>query len=132
MSEKCVLGKWLIEEPYALIGHVRFCEGLLRLEPLIAKQYMMKGCEKVETKSTRRIIMTTAKLFENGRSQAVRLPKEYRFSGNEVSINKIGDVVILMPQDNKWAGFMESLELFTDDFMKDGREQPENQEREIL
>ena len=75
--------------------------------------------------------MTTAKLFENGRSQAVRLPKEYRFSGNEVSINKIGDVVILMPQDNKWAGFMESLELFTDDFMKDGREQPENQEREI-
>lgn len=55
MSEKCVLGKWLIEEPYALIGHVRFCEGLLRLEPLIAKQYMMKGCEKVETKSTRRI-----------------------------------------------------------------------------
>lgn len=76
--------------------------------------------------------MTTAKLFENGRSQAVRLPKEYRFSGNEVSINKIGDVVILMPQDNKWAGFMESLELFTDDFMKDEREQPENQEREIL
>lgn len=54
ISEKCVLGKWLIEEPYALIGHVRFCEGLLRLEPLIAKQYMMKGCEKVETKSTRR------------------------------------------------------------------------------
>lgn len=54
ISEKCLLGKWLIEEPYALIGHVRFCEGLLRLEPLIAKQYMMKGCEKVETKSTRR------------------------------------------------------------------------------
>lgn len=58
ISEKCVLGKWLIEEPYALIGHVRFCEGLLRLEPLIAKQYMMKGCEKVETKSTRRIYVS--------------------------------------------------------------------------
>lgn len=56
ISEKCVLGKWLIEEPYALIGHVRFCEGLLRLEPLIAKQYMVKGCEKVETKSTRRVM----------------------------------------------------------------------------
>ena len=56
ISEKCVLGKWLIEEPYALIGHVRFCEGLLRLEPLIAKQYMMKGCEKVETKSARRVM----------------------------------------------------------------------------
>ena len=38
ISEKCLLGEWLIEEPYALIGHVRFCEGLLRLEPLIAKR----------------------------------------------------------------------------------------------
>ena len=33
MSDKCLLGEWLIEEPYALIGHVRFCEGLLRLTP---------------------------------------------------------------------------------------------------
>ena len=39
ISDKCLLGEWLIEEPYALIGHVRFCEGLLRLEPLIAKEY---------------------------------------------------------------------------------------------
>lgn len=39
ISEKCLLGEGLIEEPYALIGHVRFCEGLLRLEPLIAKEY---------------------------------------------------------------------------------------------
>ena len=54
ICNNCLLGERLIEEPYALIGHVRFCEGLLRLEPLIAKQYMMKGCEKVETKSTRR------------------------------------------------------------------------------
>ena len=46
ICNKCLLGEWLIEEPYALIGHVRFCEGLLRLEPLIAKQYMMKGSEK--------------------------------------------------------------------------------------
>ena len=44
--------------------------------------------------------MTTAKLFENGRSQAVRLPKECRFSGDEVAINKVGDVVILMPKGN--------------------------------
>ena len=40
--------------------------------------------------------MMTAKLFENGRSQAVRLPKECRFSGDEVAVNKIGDIVILM------------------------------------
>ena len=59
----------------------------------------------------------TAKLFENGCSQAVRLPKECRFDGDEVLIDKVGDVVILMPKDHKWAGFLNSLDLFSDDFM---------------
>ena len=76
--------------------------------------------------------MMTAKLFENGRSQAVRLPKECRFSGDEVAVNKICDIVILMPKENKWAGFLNSLEMFSDDFMSDGREQPPVQEREAL
>ena len=76
--------------------------------------------------------MMTAKLFENGRSQAVRLPKECRFNGDEVAVNKVGDIVILMPKENKWSGFLNSLELFSDDFMSDGREQPEVQEREAL
>lgn len=66
--------------------------------------------------------MMTAKLFENGRSQAVRLPKECRFDGDEVAIDKVGDVVILMLKDHKWSGFLNSLELFSDDFMCDGRE----------
>ncbi len=74
----------------------------------------------------------TAKIFENGRSQAVRLPKECRFSGEEVAVNKIGDVVILMPKENKWAGFLSSLNLFSDDFMCDGRGQSAEQERESL
>lgn len=76
--------------------------------------------------------MMTAKLFENGRSQAVRLPKEFRFSGNEVGINKIGDIVILMPKENRWAGFLNSLELFSDDFMSNGREQLNEQERDFF
>ena len=76
--------------------------------------------------------MMTAKLFENGRSQAVRLPKEYRFSGDEVAVNKVGDIVVLMPNEDKWAGFMNSLELFTSDFMEDGRRQYVEQEREEL
>ena len=50
--------------------------------------------------------MLTAKLFENGRSQAVRLPKECRFEGDEVMINKVGDVVFLIPKDNEWAGLL--------------------------
>ena len=87
----------------------------------------------IYTKCIRRcIIMMTAKLFENGRSQAVRLPKECRFNGDEVAVNKIGDIVILMPKENKWAGFLNSLEMFSDDFMSDGREQLPVQEREAL
>ena len=76
--------------------------------------------------------MLKAKIFENGRSQAVRLPKECRFSGDEVAINKVGDVVILMPKGNKWAGFINGLSLFDEDFMSEGREQPAAQEREPL
>lgn len=76
--------------------------------------------------------MMTAKLFENGRSQAVRLPKEYRFNGDEVAINKVGEAVILLPKESQWSGFLASLDLFSDDFMSDGREQPRVQEREAL
>ncbi len=42
---------------------------------------------------------TTAKLFMHGRSQAVRLPKEYRFEGQEVRVSKVGDKVILEPME---------------------------------
>ena len=76
--------------------------------------------------------MMTAKLFENERSQAVRLPKECRFSGEKVIVNKIGELVILMPEGNQWEGFVRSLNLFSDDFMDSGREQPELQERDSL
>lgn len=76
--------------------------------------------------------MTTAKIFENGRSQAVRLPKEYRFSGDEVLVNKIGDIVLLMPKNNQWAGLLSSLNLFTSDFMQNGRAEEVSQERESL
>ena len=78
------------------------------------------------------IIMTMAKVFENGRSQAVRLPKEYRFSSDEVLINRVGDVVLLMPKDHKWDTFMKAVDLFSDDFMQDGRDDQGVQEREAL
>ena len=74
--------------------------------------------------------MMTAKLFENGRSQAVRLPKECRLSGEEAAVKKIGDIVILMPKDNKWSGFLDSLHLFSEDFMDSGRGEDACQERE--
>ncbi len=74
--------------------------------------------------------MNTAKLFQNGRSQAVRLPKEFQFSGEEVFIQKHGDAVLLIPHEKAWEVFMEGLLGFSDDFMKDGRDQGVNQERE--
>ena len=61
--------------------------------------------------------MKTAKIFRNGRSQAVRLPKEFQFSTDEVYINKVGSVVILVPCEQAWKAMAESLKLFTDDFM---------------
>lgn len=76
--------------------------------------------------------MMTAKIFENGGSQAVRLPKECRFELNEVAVSKIGNIVILLPKKNEWSGFLKSLDMFTDDFMSDRRETNEIQEREEL
>lgn len=76
--------------------------------------------------------MMTAKVFENGRSQAVRLPKEYRFSSDEVRVNKIGDIVLLLPIDNQWDSFMQAVDMFSDDFMSDGRATDNVQERESL
>jgi antitoxin VapB len=76
--------------------------------------------------------MQTAKLFQNGRSQAVRLPKEFQFSGNDVFIQKHGNAVLLIPHEKAWEVFMEGLSSFSEDFMKDGRDQGEDQVRENL
>lgn len=65
----------------------------------------------------------TAKIFENGRSQAVRLPKEYRFESDEVTISKIGDIVMLFPVENKWNSFVQAIDMFSDDYMADGRDE---------
>ena len=75
--------------------------------------------------------MQTAKLFENGRSQAVRLPKECRFGGTEVFIRKYEDIVILFPKGSPWAPLVNSLVNFTDDFMAE-RNQPGQQKRKGL
>jgi len=73
--------------------------------------------------------MNTAKIFINGRSQAIRLPKEYRFKGDEVYINKIDDIVVIMPKNKKMASLMNTINKFTDDFMEE-RNQPAAQVRE--
>lgn len=61
----------------------------------------------------------TAKIFMNGRSQAVRLPKEYRFDDKEVLVRKEGNDIILSPKPKSWDEFFKNTPLPTDDFMND-------------
>ena len=76
--------------------------------------------------------MMAAKVFENGRSQAVRLPKECRFNTDEVAVNRIGDIVLLMPKTSKWSSFMQAIDMFSEDFMNEERTSGKEQEREEL
>ncbi len=72
--------------------------------------------------------MQTAKIFTNGRSQAVRLPKEFRMEGEDVFISSLDGVIMLIPRKTPWVGFTASLQRFTEDFMEK-REQPALDER---
>lgn len=72
--------------------------------------------------------MKAAKLFRNGRSQAVRLPQEFRFEGDHVFVKKVGNGVLLLPSHRSWDTLIASLSHFSDDFMAE-REQPAQQQR---
>ena len=73
--------------------------------------------------------MDTAKIFENGKSQAVRLPKAYRLKGKEAYITKLGDAIILLPKMNNWDSLIASLNMFTEDFMSERKQaKPESRE----
>ena len=84
----------------------------------------------VYTKYLGGIIMKTAKLFKNGQSQAVRLPKEFRMKGNEVYIKKLGDAVVLLPIENSWQPLIDSLNKFEKGFKIERNQPAENQKRE--
>lgn len=76
--------------------------------------------------------METAKIFENGRSQAVRLPKKFRFNVEEVVVQQLGDAVLLVPKESLWQTFMDGLNGFTSDIFESGRDQGVQKERESL
>ncbi len=76
--------------------------------------------------------MEYAKVFTNGGSQAVRLPKSCRFEQDEVLVNRVGNVVMLMPKDDPWASMLQSLDMFTDDFLAEGVSDLPLQERKTL
>jgi len=76
--------------------------------------------------------MATAKLFWSGRSQAVRLPKDFRFRGEEVRIRRHGSAVILEPLAEDWSWLDAIAGKLDDDFVQAVGEQPEQQERPAL
>ena len=76
--------------------------------------------------------METAKIFENGRSQAVRLPQKYRFNADEVVIQRLGDAVLLVPKESLWNTFMDGVNSFTEDIFENGRDQGGQEERDSL
>ena len=80
-------------------------------------------------------MMKTTRVFQSGNSQAVRLPKEFRFDVEEVDISREGDAVILRPhrQEVPWSSLREALARgVSADFLGDGRDQPKHQERPDL
>lgn len=79
-------------------------------------------------------IVETTKAFMSGRSQAVRIPKEYRFARDdqELYINKVGDTLMLTPRSSLKETFLKSLRMFTDDFMEDGRPEEASNENERI
>ena len=74
--------------------------------------------------------MSVAKLFLNGRSQAVRLPKEFRMPGKMVHISRDGDKVILEPMNDSWDQWFDVIQSAPKNLIAEEREQPEIQERE--
>ncbi len=76
--------------------------------------------------------MKKAKLFKNGQSQAVRLPKEFRMPGTEVGVRKVGTAVLLVPLEHGWDSLFESLAEFSDDFLAERSQAPPQHREEAF
>ena len=75
--------------------------------------------------------MQTARIFKNGESQAIRIPKEFRFDEKEVYIRKFGDLVIISAEKSQWKIFLEGLDEFSEEILAE-RNQPTLENRENL
>lgn len=87
---------------------------------------------QIYTYAERGVSMEKAKLFLNGGSQAVRLPKSCRFEGQEVLVNKVGDVVMLMPVTHSYETIVKGLQMMSEDCLETPIEDFPLQEREEL
>ena len=76
--------------------------------------------------------MDTAKIFMNGRSQAVRLPKEFRLTGTQVRIRRLHNGILLLPEHRNWETLFGACGTFSKDFFRGGRKQPPLEKRPRL
>lgn len=76
--------------------------------------------------------MDTAKVFMSGRSQAVRLPQNYRFDVDEVLISRVGSVVLLVPKAEAFDVFLEGINGFSEDFLTGDSDQSKQQQKEVI
>lgn len=76
--------------------------------------------------------MKSAKVFQNGQSQAIRLPKEFRFppGQKEVLVKKVGNALLIISQDKMWEDWLACFDHFPEDFLSEGRQQPFETERD--
>jgi antitoxin VapB len=74
--------------------------------------------------------MELAQITTNGQRQVLTLPQDICFSEKSVYIQRVGDAVLLVPQDKQWEVFLSGLNRFSDDFMENGREQGVEEVRE--
>ncbi|ATG89752.1 AbrB/MazE/SpoVT family DNA-binding domain-containing protein [Methylomonas koyamae] len=74
--------------------------------------------------------MTYARIFQSGNSQAVRLPKEFRFNADRVEIFRRGDEIVLRETPTNATAIFDALSALPEDFMAEGREDDAPQERE--
>jgi antitoxin VapB len=78
-------------------------------------------------------VASTARLFQNGRSQAVRLPRELRFEGDRVRVRRVGRGVLMEPIFKDAAGWFAAMDrIKTEPFMPEGRKQPRSPVRDVL
>ena len=77
-------------------------------------------------------VVHTTKPFMSGRSQAIRIPREYRITDTEVVINRVGESLVITPKSALQDAFFSGLNMFTDDFLADGRPEETPNKRVLL
>ena len=78
-------------------------------------------------------VAATAKLFKNGRSQAVRLPREFRFEGDRVRVRRAGRGLLVEPVFTDVSAWFAELDRLSDEaFMPEGRQQPPTPKRDVF